>query len=170
MMQMKLLAMAVVSLAAWLPIAASAQPVGPVPPSGTGLGVHSPDSPFAPLSARADVVPWTVLGDISYKTEKTRLLPVFKPAQLAMDQQKQRIQGFMMPLQPGERQSHFLLTSVPMSCSFCTPGGPESMVEVRSRTPLKYSLEPVVVEGQFSLLRDDPYGLLYRVLDAISVK
>ncbi len=156
--------------ALWLPAAALAQLSSPVPPGASGPGQHSPNSPFAPLPARADVVPWSVLTDISYKTEKTRLLPVFKVAQLALHQKMQRIQGFMMPLEPGERQRHFLLTSVPMSCGFCTPGGPESMVEVRTKTPIKYGMEPVTVEGQFVVLHDDQYGLLYRLTDALSVK
>lgn len=155
-------------------LAQTTQPAQPpnagIPSGGSGLGTHSPNSPIAPLPVRGDVLPWTVLGDISYKTEKARVLPVFKNAQMALDQKKQRVQGFMLPLEPGERQRHFLLTSVPMSCSFCTPGGPESMVEVRTLTPVKYSLEPVVVEGLFSVLRDDAYGLLYRITDAVSVK
>jgi hypothetical protein len=88
----------------------------------------------------------------------------------ALNQKTQRIQGFMMPLDPGEKQKHFLLSSVPMSCSFCTPGGPESMVEVTTKIPVKYSLEPVVVEGKFAVLSDDPYGLYYRMVDAVSVK
>jgi hypothetical protein len=87
-----------------------------------------------------------------------------------LNQKTQRVQGFMMPLDPGEKQKHFLLSSVPMSCSFCTPGGPESMVEVTTKTPVKYSLEPVVVEGKFAVLNDDPYGLYYRMVDAVSVK
>ena len=44
------------------------------------------------------------------------------------------------------------------------------MVEVKARTPVRYSLEPVVVEGQFTLLPNDPYGLYYRVVNAVPVK
>jgi len=88
----------------------------------------------------------------------------------ALDDRMQRVQGFMMPLEPGERQKHFLLTSVPLTCSFCTPGGPESMVEVKTKTPVKYTLEPVVVEGRFSVLADDSYGLYYRMTEAVAVK
>jgi uncharacterized protein len=158
----------VLSIALLCAGAASAQPSAPI--QGTGAGVHSPDSPIAPLPARADVVPWTVLTDIKTKLEKNKIIPVFTQGQLALNQKSQRLQGFMMPLEPGEKQRHFLLTSVPMSCSFCTPGGPESMVEVRSKTPIKYTLEPVVVEGKFAVLTDDQYGLYYRITDASSVK
>lgn len=139
-------------------------------PQGQGAGVHSPDSPFAPLSKRDDVIAWSLLTAITTKTEKNKILPVFGAPQLALHQKTQKLQGFMMPLEPGERQRHFLLTSVPLTCGFCLPGGPESMVEVRTKTPVKYSLEPVVVEGKFLVLNDDPYGLYYRITDAVAVK
>ena len=160
-------------LAALLPVAAMAQASPPIAggiPAGSGPGVHSPDSPYAPLPQRADVVAWSVLTAVKTRAEKNRLLPVFPPAVMALNQKSQRIQGFMMPLEPGEKQSHFLLSSVPMTCSFCVPGGPESMVEVKTRTPLRYSMEPVVVEGRLLVLADDPYGLYYRMTDAVPVK
>ena len=142
-----------------LPLAAFAQLSPPIAGAGTGAGVHSPNSPIAPLVERADVLPWSMLTEVKTKSVKNRLLPVFTPQVQALNDKPQRIQGFMMPLEPGERQRHFLLSSVPMSCSFCTPGGPESMVEVKARTPVKYTLEPVVIEGRIAVLADDPYGL-----------
>lgn len=98
------------------------------------------------------------------------MLPLFDKPQQALHRKTQRVQGFMMPLEPGEKQTHFLLTSVPLSCGFCVPGGPESMVEVRTRTPVPYTLDPVVVEGKFALLEDDQYGLYYRITDGVGVK
>ena len=137
---------------------------------GSGAGVHSPNSPIAPLVARSDVLPWSMLTDVKTKTVKNRILPVFTPQLQALNQKSQRIQGFMMPLDPGEKQKHFLISSVPLTCSFCLPGGPESMVEVRTKTPVPYSLEAVVVEGRFAVLADDPYGMYYRMTDAVAVK
>lgn len=148
---------------------AIAQLASPLP-QGSGPGVHSPNSPFAPLPQRGDVVPWSVLTDVKTRTEKNKILPVFAPPQLALNQKTQRVQGFMMPLEPGEKQTHFLLSSVPLSCGFCVPGGPESMVEVKTKTPVRYTLDPVTVEGRFAVLSDDPYGLYYRVTDAVGVK
>ena len=147
-------------------------PAGSAPgvPSGTGAGYHSPDSPIAPLPQRTDVVPWSVLTDLTLKPTKTGMQPLFKAGQQAMHQTVQRIQGFMLPLDAKATQTHFLLTSVPMTCSFCLPGGPESMVEVKASKPVRYSLEPVVVEGQFNVLTKDPYGLFYRLTNAVSVK
>lgn len=127
-------------------------------------------SPFAQLQERSDVLPWSMLTSLKTKTENNKIVPVFSIPQMALNLKIQKVQGFMMPLEPGEKQRHFLLTSVPMSCSFCMPGGPESMVEVRTKTPIKYTFEPVVVEGKFAVLTDDPYGLYYRITDAASVK
>jgi hypothetical protein len=156
-------------LAAVAALAAQAQLSSPLP-QGTGAGVHSPNSPFAPLPERTDVIPWSLLTAVKTKTEKNKVLPQFGKEQLALHQRKQRVQGFMMPLEPGEKQSHFLLSSVPLTCSFCTPGGPESMIEVKTRTPVKYTMDPVTVEGTFAVLNDDPYGLYYRVTEAVAVK
>jgi uncharacterized protein len=156
-------------LAMVIAASAGAQLTPPVP-LGTGPGVHSPNSPFAPLTERAGVLSWTVLSGVKTRAEKDRLLPQFDKAQLALDQKTQRVQGFMMPLEPGEKQTHFLLSSVPMTCAFCVPGGPESMVEVKTRKPVKYTLDPVTVEGKFAVLNDDQYGLFYRIIDASDVK
>jgi hypothetical protein len=139
-------------------------------PMGQGAGVHGANSPFPALVARSDVVPWSVLTDIKTQNVKNRILPVFNMGQMQLNQKTQRVQGFMMPLDPGEKQNRFLLSSVPLTCSFCLPGGPESMVEVRTKTPVRYSIEPITVEGKFLVLNDDSLGLYYRMTDATSVK
>jgi hypothetical protein len=139
-------------------------------PPGTGPGVHGANSPFAPLQERSDVLSWNTLTSVTTRAEKNKVLPVFPGPVLALNQKTQRLQGFMMPLEPGEKQKHFLLSSVPMSCSFCVPGGPESMVEIKTKVAVPYSLDAVVVEGKFAVLADDPYGLYYRMTDAVGVK
>ena len=157
-------------LLAMLIAASAGAQLSPGVPMGTGPGVHSPNSPFPPLPERGDVVPWSVLTAAKTRVENNRVLPAFEKAQLALDQKTQRVQGFMMPLEPGEKQTHFLLSSVPLTCAFCLPGGPESMVEVKARTPVKYTLDAVTVEGKFALLNDDQYGLYYRITEAVGLK
>ena len=137
---------------------------------GQGAGVHGANSLFPPLAAREDVVAWSTLTSVKSRRVKSRFLPTFTMEQMALNQKIQRIQGFMLPLDPGASQTHFLLSAVPLTCPFCIPGGPESMIEVRSKKPVKYSMEPVVVEGRFLVLTDDAYGLYYRITDASSVK
>jgi hypothetical protein len=122
------------------------------------------------LPKRDDVLAWSLLTDVTTRIEKKRIVPVYSAEVKALDQKKQRLQGFMMPLDPGEQQRHFLLSSVPLTCAFCTPGGPESMVEVRTKVPVKYSLGAVVVEGKFHVLPSDPFGFYYRFTEAVGVK
>lgn len=139
-------------------------------PAGTGAGVHGANSPYKPLTERADVLPWSLLTAVKLRDGPKGPRPRFNAEQQALNDKVQRVQGFMMPLEPGERQKHFLVSSVPLTCSFCIPGGPESMVEVMSKTPVKYTMEPVVVEGKLAVLTDDPYGLYYRIADGVVVK
>jgi hypothetical protein len=139
-------------------------------PQGQGAGIHSPLSPFKPLPQRRDVVPWSVLTDIEKRTVNRRVQPIFPQRLVALHQSLVRVQGFMMPLDPGQEQRRFLLTSVPLTCSFCTPGGAESMVEVRTREPVKYTTNALVIQGRLHVLTQDPTGLFYRMSDAIAVR
>ncbi len=111
------------------------------------------------------MLPWALLSSVTTRVEKKKLIPTFPAEIQALHQQRVKVQGFMLPLEPGDRQSHFLLSSVPTSCSFCVPAGPEGLVEVRTLTPVRYTLEPVVVEGLLAVLKDDPFGLYYRVIE-----
>ncbi len=137
-------------------------------PQGQGAGVHSPQSPIPPLPVRDDVVAWSLLTDVKTRVRDKRVVPVYPPDVRALNQRQIKLHGFMLPLDPGENQRHFLLTSVPLTCAFCTPGGPESMVEVRAKSPVKYRDGAVVVEGRFHVLDSDPYGLYYRLSEAVA--
>ncbi|MGZ3242027.1 MAG: DUF3299 domain-containing protein, partial [Burkholderiaceae bacterium] len=77
--------------------------------------------------------------------------------------------GFMMPLEPGVKQKHFLLSVNPGTCAYCMPAGPDGVVEVTSKIPVKYSYEPVVVSGKMAVLKNDPTGLFYRMTEAAPV-
>jgi hypothetical protein len=138
----------------------------PAPAIGQGPGYHDPGSPFKPIVARDGVVAWPLLASVTSRAEKERVVPVFPQDVQALNNRTIKLEGFMMPLEAGEKQRHFLLSSVPVTCAFCVPAGPEGLVEVRTRTPVKYTLEPVLVEGRLAVLNNDPYGLFYRIVDA----
>ena len=125
---------------------------------------------FKPLPERKDVVSWKLLSQVELVKQKDRYVPQFAKDVSALDQKEVKVQGFMMPLQVGDKQSHFVLTAMPQSCAFCLPGGPESMVEVKSKTPVKYTFEPVVLTGKLAILKDDPTGVFYRLTEAVPTK
>ena len=125
---------------------------------------------FKPLPERKDVVSWKTLSQVELVKQKDRYVPQFAKDVAALDQKQVKVQGFMMPLEVGDKQSHFVLTAMPQTCAFCLPGGPESMVEVKSKTPVKYTFEPVVLTGKLAILKDDPTGVFYRLVDATPSK
>jgi hypothetical protein len=125
---------------------------------------------FKPLPDRGDVLSWKMLSQVELVKQKDRYVPQFAAGIAALDQKQVKVQGFMMPLEMGDKQSHFVLSAMPQTCAFCMPGGPESLVEVKSRTPVKYTFEPVVLTGKLSVLKDDPTGVFYRLTDAVPAK
>jgi hypothetical protein len=162
-----LLASALAPAGAWAQPAPSSTRVQAPPPFGLGPGYHDPRSAFKPLEEREGVVSWALLSSVQLKPERARVVPVFPPAVRALNDKTVKVQGFMLPLEPGERQRHFLLSSVPTTCSFCVPAGPEGLVEVRTREPVKVTVDAITVEGRMAVLSDDKYGLLYRVTEAV---
>ena len=112
------------------------------------------------------MVSWKTLADVGEVTVKKRVLPRFSEQIVALDQHEVKLQGFMLPLDPGKMQKRFLLSANVPSCPFCLPGGPESLIEVLCSKPIAFSTEPIVISGTLSVLRDDPNGLWYRVKDA----
>jgi hypothetical protein len=128
-----------------------------------------PPSPYAdkPLPELKGVVSWKTLGEVKPVKQKDKFVPEFGKAVAALDKKEVKLQGFMMPLDMGEKQSRFILSALPPSCSFCLPGGPEQMVEVQTKQPVKYGFEPILLTGKLAVLKDDPMGLYYRLTDAV---
>ncbi len=130
-----------------------------------------PPSPYLskPLPELKGVVSWKTLADVKIVKQKDGFVPDFGKNVATLDKQEIKLQGFMMPLDMGEKQKRFLLVALPPTCSFCMPGGPEQMVEVQTKTPMKYGFEPIVVSGRFTVLRNDTMGLYYRMTDAVVI-
>ena len=121
------------------------------------------------LPERPDVVSWKALAQVEPVKQGDKMVPQFAKPILALDARPQRVQGFMIPLDLGDRQKHFLLSAVPPHCGFCLPAGPEAIVEVTSKDGIPYAITPIVVAGRFAVLKDDPNGILYRLSDATQV-
>ena len=123
-------------------------------------------SQFKPLPDRKDVVSWKLLAQVELVKMKDKYVAQFSSDVAALDKKEVKVQGFMMPLEMGDKQTHFILSAMPVSCAFCMPGGPEQLVEVRSTKPVKYTFDPVVLSGKLAVLKDDPTGVYYRLTDA----
>ena len=131
-----------------------------------------PPSPYLdkPLPELKGVVSWKTLAEVTPVKQKDRFVPQFSKGVAALDQKEIKLQGFMMPLDMGEKQKRFLLVAMPPSCAFCLPGGPDQLVEVVAKNPVKYGFDPIVISGKFVVLKDDPMGLYYRLTDAVAAQ
>jgi hypothetical protein len=121
------------------------------------------------LEEKNGTLSWRMLAQVQTVRQRDRFIPQFSEAVLALDNRPVRIQGFMMPLVAADQHRNFLLSAQSPSCPFCLPGGPDSLVEVQARAPLRYGEEPMILAGRLQVLRNDPGGLYYRLLDATLV-
>ena len=112
------------------------------------------------------VVSWKTLAQVEPVKQGGKMVPQFSRDIMGLDKKDVRVQGFIIPLDMGDKQKHFLLSAVPPHCPFCMPAGPDTIVEVLAKKPLAYGFEPIVVAGRFAVLKDDPAGVLYRMTDA----
>ena len=144
---------------------AAAQAPQPGAPAQPGMPLEA-----KPLPERQDVVSWKLFGQVELVKVKDRYEPKFAAGIAALDKKEVKVQGFMMPLEMGDKQSHFILSAMPQSCAFCLPGGPEQLVEIKTKTPVKYTFEPLVLTGRLAVLKDDPTGVFYRLTDAVLTK
>ena len=147
--------------------------IGAAAQGATGPGSLPPGTDPAqskPLPERQGVLSWRTLAQVELVKQKDRYVPQFSGNVTSLDQKEVKVQGFMLPLGVGDKQTHFVLSAMPLTCSYCMPGGPEQMVEVRSKAPIKYSFEPLLLSGRLAVLKDDPAGVFYRLTDAVPVK
>jgi len=137
--------------------AANASAQAPQPP-------HDPQTSMLPDAKGA--VPWSLLSKTAIRRVDGKLGPDFPGALKPLHGKAVKVQGYILPLEAGQMHRRFLLSAWSPSCPFCLTAGPEAMVEVQAKSAVKYSLEPVVVQGRLELLPNDPAGMFYRLVDA----
>ena len=121
------------------------------------------------LPERAGVVSWKTLAQVEPLKKDGKMVPGFSKEILGLDRTDVKVQGFMIPLDIGDKQKRFLISAVPPHCQFCLPAGPDEIVEVDARSPVAFTFDPIVVGGKFSVVKDDASGILYRMTGATRV-
>ena len=140
---------------------ATASAVTPV----ANQGALPPASQFLP--EKPGFTSWRVLAQVELVKQDRKMVPKFESAVTALDGKVVTVQGFMMPLDIGDKQRRFLLVAAPPHCAFCLPAGPDAMIEVRAKTDIRYGFDAVGLSGKLQVLKDDPAGLYYRMVDAV---
>ena len=119
-------------------------------------------------------IKWDALANMQIRVETPAPLQTifhreFTPEIKALGGTIVRLKGFMYPLTAGETHTAFLLSALPPSCPFCLPGSATTLIDIIASQPVRYVLDPVMLEGRLVLLKDDITGLYYRLTEARQV-
>lgn len=132
-----------------------------------GAGLPSATSFSATLlPEREGVVSWQTLAQVQPVKQGGKMVFEYSAEILALDRKDVKVQGFMIPLDIGDKQRHFLISAVPPHCSFCLPAGADAIVEVEAATPVTYTFDPIIVSGRFAVQKDDSSGVLFKMTNA----
>ncbi|MBX2898118.1 MAG: hypothetical protein KF775_00620 [Cyclobacteriaceae bacterium] len=106
---------------------------------------------------------WPKLYNITYQKDPKGEFdkPVFAKEVKALAGKAIVLPGYIIPFQ-GTKESHFMLSSLPINaCFFCGVGGPEGVVEVFLRKQIAYTDKPVEIKGTLVLNDTNPDQMIY---------
>lgn len=140
--------------------------------AGAGLAAPAIAPPTWAPAAAPGAENWVVLSSTKVTVdEKAGVYHAAHPAAVQGLQGKAlTLSGWMMPLDPSEASTHFLLLAYPMSCPFCNPANPNEVVEVYTAKPVPFSYDMVSLTGEFSIQNNEAAGLFFRLDKATSKK
>ena len=114
---------------------------------------------------------WKDLSDVTYKIGEDDFgelyLPVFSDNIQQLEGKEITADGYIIPFEGMFKPEHIILSSLPLAeCFFCGSGGPETVMEVMLKDPIKYTSKRVQVKGKLELNDKDPEKLMYILIDA----
>jgi len=114
---------------------------------------------------------WDTLSEVSYSIEQDNFgsiyVPKFTPEIKALEGKYITLPGFIVNLEGMFKPEHIILSSLPIAaCFFCGNAGPESVIEVFLKQPIKLYKEPVKIRGKLRLNSDNYQELMYILEDA----
>ncbi|GHB42862.1 hypothetical protein GCM10008106_24910 [Mongoliitalea lutea] len=114
---------------------------------------------------------WRDLSEVTYKIGQDEFgelyIPVFGSKIKNLEGKVVEADGFIIPFEGMFKPEHIILSSLPLAeCFFCGSGGPETVMEVMLKNPIKYTSKKVRVKGKLTLNDKDPEKLMYILVDA----
>ena len=120
---------------------------------------------------------WKTLSKITYEKKFDELLgfkvdvPVFGDDTKALEGKIVEVSGYIVPVEGYKSHTEFVFSAYPYNmCFFCGGAGPETVMEVTSKEPVKYSTERIKLRGKLLLNSDDINRLMYVLVDAELIK
>jgi len=120
---------------------------------------------------------WKTLSKITYEKKFDELLgfkvdvPVFSEGIEALEGEMVEVSGYIVPVEGYKSHTEFVFSTYPYNmCFFCGGAGPETVMEVTSTEPVKYSTERIKLRGRLTLNSDDINRLMYVLTEATVIK
>ncbi len=120
---------------------------------------------------------WKVLSKITFKKQYDEMLgfkvdmPVFSTDIKKYEGKVIEIKGYIVPVEGYRGHTEFIFSAFPYSmCFFCGGAGPETVMEVYAKEPVKYTAEPVTLRGKLELNDSDINRLMYALREAVLIK
>lgn len=120
---------------------------------------------------------WKTLSKITFKKEYDEIMgfkvdkPIFSKEVLELENKTIEIKGYIIPVEGYKSHKEFVFSAFPYNmCFFCGGAGPETVMEVMSKEPVKYSAEAVTLRGTLETNSDDINRLIYTLKDAVLIK
>jgi hypothetical protein len=128
----------------------------------------------AVLSAQENM--WKTLGKITYKKQYDEMLgfkvdvPVFSQEVQSLEGKEVTIKGYIIPVEGYKSHKEFIFSAYPYNmCFFCGGAGPETVMEIKAKSPVPFTAEPVTVKGVLHLNATDVNRLMYSLSQAEKV-
>jgi hypothetical protein len=117
---------------------------------------------------------WATLAKVTYKVGKDEYgelsIPVFGAEIQKLAGKEIELPGYIIPFDGMFKPDHIILSSLPVAaCFFCGSGGPESVIEIYLKEPIKYTANGIKVRGKLELNETDYNQLMYILKDAVMV-
>jgi hypothetical protein len=146
-------------------LAIQAQPMKPLKPS---------ESVWKPAPTPPGGTPWSLLESTKEVTrlDENKLIrskPVFPADVKALAGKRIKVNGYMLPLGKGAKQTHFVLLAYPPDCPFHLNPAPTQFIEVKVATPVAMNYNVRTIEGTLTLGGADEQGIFYKMLDASEI-
>ncbi|WP_144604129.1 hypothetical protein [Algoriphagus algorifonticola] len=130
---------------------------------------------FAVFTYAQSLNVWKSLSEVTYKISEDNFgelyVPVFSDKVKQLEGKVVEADGYIIPFEGMFKPEHIILSSLPLAeCFFCGSGGPETVMEVMLKTPIKYTSKRVKVRGKLTLNSKDPEKLMYILKDATLVE
>jgi hypothetical protein len=128
-----------------------------------------------PLLAQQENM-WKTLSKITYKKEYDEMLgfkvdvPVFSKELQSLEGKEITIKGYIIPVEGYKSHKEFIFSAYPYNmCFFCGGAGPETVMEIKAKSPVAFTADPITIKGKLHLNATDINRLMYSLTDAQKV-